>query len=100
MGSVQLLVAHSREEVIYKGSLAHCCQSSLLATIISMRINRAIGLGIGILVLQMLMSTVFNGFEEVLLALFDTTQTALDVVEEGITFTPASQIANIAPTVR
>ncbi len=94
------MFVYCSEEVIYKGSLAHCCQSSLLATIITMKINRAIGLGIGILVLQMLMSNVFNGFEEVLLALFDTTQTALDVVEEGITFTPTSQMANIAPTVR
>jgi hypothetical protein len=62
-----------------------------------MRINRAIGLGIGILVLQMLMSDVFGGFEETLLATFDTTQTALSAVEMGITTTPTSSINDLAP---
>lgn len=62
-----------------------------------MRINRAIGLGIGILVLQMMMSEVFGGFEETLLATFDTTQTALSAVEMGITTTPTSSIADFAP---
>ena len=96
MGSVQIF-AHSPEEVIYKGSLAHSCQSSLLATILTMRINRAIGLGIGILVLQMLMSEVFGGFEDTLIATFDTTQTALSAVEQGISTT---SIQTLAPRVR
>jgi hypothetical protein len=63
-----------------------------------MRINRAIGLGIGILVLQWFMSEVFNGFEETLLATFDTTQTALSAVERGISTT--TSIQNLAPSVR
>lgn len=52
-----------------------------------MRINRAIGLGIGILVLQMLMSQVFAGFEQTLLVTFDTTQTALRAVDQSISTT-------------
>ncbi|KKS39340.1 MAG: hypothetical protein UU98_C0002G0056 [Parcubacteria group bacterium GW2011_GWD2_42_14] len=62
-----------------------------------MRINRAIGLGIGILVLQMVMSEVFRGFEETLLATFDTTQAALSAVEQGISTT---SIQTLAPRVR
>lgn len=64
-----------------------------------MRINRAIGLAIGILVLQWLMSEVFLGFEETLLVTFDTTQTALSVVEEGIRATSTS-LFSIAPPVQ
>lgn len=52
--------------------------------LLTMRINRAIGLGIGILVLQMLMSEVFSSFENTLIATFDTTQVALSAVERGI----------------
>ncbi|KKS84596.1 MAG: hypothetical protein UV60_C0018G0006 [Parcubacteria group bacterium GW2011_GWA2_43_11] len=62
-----------------------------------MRINRAIGLGIGILVLHMMMSEVFNGFEDTLIATFDTTQTALSAVEQGISTT---SIQTLAPRVR
>jgi len=63
-----------------------------------MRINRAIGLGIGILVLQMLMSQVFAGFEETLLVTFDTTQTALRSVERGMSTT--THITIPAPAVQ
>ena len=63
-----------------------------------MRINRAIGLGIGILVLHMMMSEVFNGFEDTLLATFDTTQAALGVVEQSIS-TSTFSIQNLAPRV-
>lgn len=50
-----------------------------------MRINRAVGLGIGILVLQWLMAGVFASFEETLIATFETTQAALGAVERGVT---------------
>lgn len=63
-----------------------------------MKINRAIGLGIGILVLQMVMSEVFRGFEETLLATFDTAQAALGAVEQGISTT--TSIQTLAPSVR
>jgi len=56
-----------------------------------MRINRAIGLAIGILVLQWLMSEVFQGFEKTLLATFDTTQTALSAVEESLEHASSTQ---------
>jgi len=65
-----------------------------------MRINRAIGLGIGILVLHMMMSEVFNGFEDTLIATFDTTQTALSAVERGILNTSTSSLNNLAPRVQ
>jgi hypothetical protein len=66
----------------------------------TMKINRAIGLGIGILVLQILMSEVFNGFEETLLATFDTTQTALGAVGQGISTTSRPTLQNFVPRVR
>jgi hypothetical protein len=64
-----------------------------------MRINRAIGLGIGILVLQMLMSEVFSSFERTLVATFDTTQSLLGVVEVGI-HASSSTIPNLYPKAR
>lgn len=60
-----------------------------------MRINRAIGLGIGILVLQMLMSEVFSSFEKALIATFDTTQVALSAVEQGISTTSIPFIPSV-----
>ena len=60
-----------------------------------MRINRAIGLGIGILVLQSLMSQVFASFEDTLITAFDTTQTVLTTVDESISSTT---IQSIIPT--
>lgn len=57
-----------------------------------MKINRAIGLGIGILVLQWLMSEVFVGFEQTLMATFDTTQAALGAVERGISTSTTSHL--------
>lgn len=82
---------HGPEGVIYKGSFA-LCRSGLLAMFHHMKINRAIGLGIGILVLQWLMSEVFAGFEETLMATFDTTQAALGAVERGVSTSTSTLI--------
>ncbi len=64
-----------------------------------MKINRAVGLGIGILVLQMLMSEVFSSFEETLIATFGTTQVALTAVEQGIA-TSTNTFIPVAPGVK
>lgn len=63
-----------------------------------MRINRAIGLGIGILVLQVLMSEVFQAFEHTLITTFNTTDSVLGVVEKGMN-TSTTSFANLLPRV-
>lgn len=63
-----------------------------------MRINRAIGLGIGILVLQFLMSEVFQAFENTLITTFNTTDSVLGQVEKGMN-TSSTSFATLLPRV-
>ena len=49
-----------------------------------MRINRALGLGIAILVLQWLMGNVFAAFEHTAVQAFNFAQAALSAAERGI----------------
>lgn len=49
-----------------------------------MRINRALGLGIGIVVLKLLMGAVFVAFEHTLLQFFSLTQTFMSAAQYGI----------------
>jgi|GEM_PF-2025545 len=62
-----------------------------------MRINRAIGLGIAILVLQLLMGSVFAALEHTLIATFDFAGNAIGVAEEGLSSLPANVEALSAP---
>jgi hypothetical protein len=54
-----------------------------------MRINRAIGLGIGILVLNWLMADVFVSLQDTILAALDLGRTAIDVAEQNLAATPS-----------
>jgi len=49
-----------------------------------MKILRAVGLGITIIILQFLVPKAFNSFENTLLVFFDTLQYALTLAQHGM----------------
>ena len=53
-----------------------------------MRIFRAFGLGILILLLQFLVPNIFVGFEDTTVLLFETLQAGLEVTKEGLDNAP------------
>jgi hypothetical protein len=49
-----------------------------------MKILRAIGLGLVIIILKFLMTDVFSSFEDTTVLLFETMQTSLEVTDESL----------------
>ncbi len=63
------------------------------AKIIRMRINRAVGLGIALLVLQWLASGIWMSIEDTIQAAAQFSQAALGAAETGVVFTtPATNL--------
>lgn len=53
-----------------------------------MKINRALGLGLGIIVLKLLLGGVFTEFEDTLVLFFDTAQTFLHFGQAAVISAP------------
>lgn len=60
-----------------------------------MRINRAVGLGVALLVLQFLAIGIWTALEGTIITTLRVTETALGTAERGFTKTPAFMVPTI-----
>jgi hypothetical protein len=61
-----------------------------------MKILRAVGLGITIIMLQFLVPRIFSGFENTLLAFFSTLQASLGMAQRGMQALSSSPVENLS----